>query len=72
MQQSIDVCTPGKINPADIRKYDFPLRTNFCNTFVIASVIPMWGEAVCTMKEVQTKRCVRGSEFHVSTGPVAF
>jgi hypothetical protein len=68
MQQSIDVCTPGKINPEDNRKYDFPLRTNFCNTFVIASVIPMWGEAVCTMKEVQTKRCVHGSDFHVSTG----
>ena len=48
MQHSIDVSTPGKIKPCDMRDYDFAVRTNFCNTFVIASVYPIAGE-VCTL-----------------------
>jgi hypothetical protein len=47
MQHSIDV-TSGKIKPSEYRDYDFALRTNFCNTFVVGSVLPIGG-SVCTL-----------------------
>jgi hypothetical protein len=48
MQHSIDASTPGKIKPSEYRDYDFAMRTNFCNTFVLGSVLPIGG-AVCTL-----------------------
>ena len=29
---------------AHIREYDFPLHANFCNSFVLTSVLPVWGK----------------------------
>ncbi len=29
-----------------IRDYDFPLLANFCNSFVLASVLPVWGKVI--------------------------
>lgn len=48
MQHSINVSSPGKIKPSEYRDYDFAVRTNFCNTFVLGSVLPIGG-SVCTL-----------------------
>ena len=40
IQHSIHV-NSGRINPKDEHQYDFALRTNFCNTFVVCTVLPM-------------------------------
>jgi hypothetical protein len=40
MQHSLDL-NFGKINASECREYDFPIRTNFCNTFVLCTVLPL-------------------------------
>lgn len=50
MQHSIDVNT-GKVDHLRQREYDFPVQTNFCNTFCICTVIPF--ETKPTFAEIQ-------------------
>ena len=50
--QAIDMA-PGKLQQQklsmrDLRDYDFAVRTNFCNTFVIGVVLPI-GAPLCTV-----------------------
>lgn len=39
MQHNIHV-NSGRVNPDQEHEYDFALRTNFCNTFVVCTILP--------------------------------
>jgi hypothetical protein len=65
MQHSIDVSMPGKIKPSEYRDYDFAVRTNFCNTFVLGSVLPVGGK-VCTLGAPAYEECASTcTELHL-------
>lgn len=50
MQHSIDV-NSGKVDHLRQREYDFPVQTNFCNTFCVCTVVPF--ETKPTFAEMQ-------------------
>jgi hypothetical protein len=50
MQHTIHV-NSGMVNPEKDHEYDFALRTNFCNTFVVCTVLPTPGG--CNVHAIQ-------------------
>ena len=53
-----------EIHPHEMRQYDFPLRTNFCNTFGICSVLPLGGKVHTWGQKEYKESCA-----HLKDGP---
>lgn len=52
MQHSLNV-NMGRVDPHMERDYDFPIQTNFCNTFVLCTVLPLDNVARPGLQQLQ-------------------
>ena len=69
MQHSINVSMPAgggasKVKQSEYRDYDFAIRTNFCNTFVLGSVLPIGG-TVCTLGSPAYENTLNATDLHM-------